>query len=134
VTAEHSEVVVSDARDAVVVKTSYGDVKLSRVAGPAEVNVEHGGLHAEGLAAGLRGEVSGDDVTLDGYRGAVDLQARRAGVSLVPQERLVDDVRVAVRNGSIRLTVPDDSRFALEASVKSGEIELGEIDASTRCT
>jgi DUF4097 and DUF4098 domain-containing protein YvlB len=129
VSAEHAEVAVSDAQGAVVVKTSYGDVRLSRIAGAAEVHIEHGGLHAEMLAAGLRGEVAGDDVTLDGYQGAVDLQARRAGVRLLPQGRLVDDVRVVVRNGSIELAVPEDSRFELEASVKSGEIELGEIDA-----
>jgi DUF4097 and DUF4098 domain-containing protein YvlB len=131
VTAEHGEVAVKDARGAVVVKSNYGDVTRSRVAGPVELSVEHGGLHATDVSAGLRGSVSGDDAILDGFRGPVDLQASRGGVRLVPKGGLADDVRVVARNGGVRLTVPDASRFTLEASVRSGEIELDEIEGLT---
>ena len=131
VTAEHAEVDVKDARGAVVVKLNYGDVTLSRIAGPVELDVEHGGLNANGLGAGLRGRVSGDDAILDGFRGPVDLEVSRAEVRLVPQGELVDDVRVVVRNGGVRLTVPDSSRFTLQASVQSGEIKLDELAGLT---
>jgi DUF4097 and DUF4098 domain-containing protein YvlB len=131
VTAQHAEVEVNDARGALIIKTSYGDVKLGRIAGPVEVSVEHGALHAQGLAAGLRGQVSGDDVTLEAFQGPVNIEASRAGVRLLPQGRLEDDVHVVVRNGSIRLAVPDDSRFALEASVASGQIELEKLTGLT---
>lgn len=131
VTSEHADVEVNDARGAVIIKTSFGDVKLGRIAGPVEVSVEHGGLHAQGLAAGLRGQASGDDVTLEAFQGPVKLEARRAGVRLVPQGRLVDDLHVVVRNGSIRLAVPEDSRFALEASVTAGQIELEQLTGLT---
>jgi DUF4097 and DUF4098 domain-containing protein YvlB len=131
VTAEHGEVAVKDARGAVIVKSNYADVTLSRIAGPVELSVEHGGLRATGLAAGLRGSVSGDDAILDGFRGPVDLEASRGSVSLVPQGGLADDVRVVARNGGVRLTVPDASRFTLEASVRSGEIEWDAIEGLT---
>jgi hypothetical protein len=131
VTAEHAEVDVKDARGAVVVKSNYGDVTLDRIAGPVELSVEHGGVRAHGLGAGLRGRVSGDDVIIDGFRGPVDLEASRASVRLVPQSELVDDVRVVARNGGVRLIVPDASRFTLEASVTSGEIELSEVEGLT---
>jgi hypothetical protein len=95
------------------------------------VSLEHGGVQAQRLGAGLRGRVSGDDVTLEEFRGPLDLEASRGGVRLVPQAELVDDVRVVARNGNVHLIVPEGSRFALEASVTSGQIELSQVAGLT---
>jgi hypothetical protein len=70
-------------------------------------------------------------VTLEEFRGPLDLESSRGDVQLVPQAELVDDVRVVARNGNVRLTVPEGSRFALEASVTRGQIELSQVAGLT---
>lgn len=127
VTARHSAVSVSDAAGAVLVQTSYDDVTLAGITGPADVAVDHGGLRAERLAGGIRARTSGDQVVLESFKGAVDVETNRGGVHLAPEATLSDSVRVTVRNGGIRFSVPSGSRFELEAAVKRGEFEVGDL-------
>jgi hypothetical protein len=107
-------------------KTSFDDVVLDDIQGPVDVIVSHGGVTGTHLAAGGRVSVSGDDVSLVGFAGPVSVTAERGEVRLEPGEPLVTSLDV-VADGAIRLAVPPDSRFDLDATAARDTVEA-EID------
>jgi hypothetical protein len=108
----------------VVVSAEFDGVTLARIGGPVEVTVAHGGLHGEALAGGARVKTSGDDVVLDGFGGAIDVDAQRGGVQLRPSGAVTEPISVNATHGGIRLDVPAGSRFRLEASTRRGSLEV----------
>jgi hypothetical protein len=100
-------------------------VSLTRIGGPAEVTVEHGGLKASGLEKGLKARVAGDAVDLKDFRGPIDASVERAGIELTPAAALVDPVTVSVTHGAITLRLPRESRVDLEAAATlGGEVQV----------
>ena len=59
---------------------------------------------------------AGDDVIIDGFRGALDIQAERGGVRLTPAGPLSEAMTVRATHGGIELAVPEGSKFTLDAS------------------
>jgi len=121
---EHGSVEAMDVGGAATVQASFDDVVLDRIGGPVDVTIEHGGLRAKDLAKGARARVSGDEVVLDGFHGPVDVQVQRAGIELIPAGALTDAVTATAAHGGIRLQVPRESRFALQASAAGGEVQV----------
>jgi len=121
---EHGDVSLTDVMGAVDAQASFDDVTLMRIAGPVDVAVEHGGLKANDLEKGARVRVAGDEVVLEGFRGVIDVQAQRAGIQLVPAAALSDAVTASTTHGGIRLEVPRESRFDLEATAENGEVQV----------
>jgi DUF4097 and DUF4098 domain-containing protein YvlB len=124
VKAAHAAVQLSRVEGAVEVETSYDDVTLEVVGGDAVVKVAHGGVRAQGLARGARITGSGSRIEVDGFRGPLEIEAERAGVHLVPAGPLAQRVSVKTTHGDIRLVVPPESRFELEASTTRGEVQV----------
>jgi hypothetical protein len=98
------------------------------VGGHADVKVEHGGLHATSLAKGATVRASGDDVTLDGFRGGARIVASRGSVRLVPDEAINAPISVTAEHGGIALDVPPGSRFDLLASARPGNVSVNVSD------
>ena len=121
---EHGSVEGVDVAAAATVQASFDDVVLDRIGGPVDVTVEHGGLRAKALAKGARARVSGDEVVLDGFHGPVDVQVQRAGIELIPAGALTEPVIATTQHGGIRLEIPRESRFALQASAAGGEVQV----------
>jgi len=106
----------------VFARASFNDVLLQRIGGPVDVAVEHGGVEAEALENGGRIEATGNEVVVDGFRGALAVQTQRAGVRLVPSGPLQTALTVSATHGGITLQVPAGSRFELEAVARRGEL------------
>jgi DUF4097 and DUF4098 domain-containing protein YvlB len=135
VKVRHGEVDLSDVGGSAVVDTSYDDAALKGVAGRAEVKVDHGGVRASRLRGGAKIEASGDAVEIDGFTGPLEVDAQRCGrVRLVPSGALTEAVTVLSRAGDIELTVPPESRFALDASSSAGEVrsEVPQLETTVR--
>jgi hypothetical protein len=114
----------TDVRGAVFARASFDGVRLEKVAGPAVVEVEHGGVVAREVGRGFRAKVSGDSVELDAFAGPVDIDVDRGGASLRPRGPITEPVSVKTSNGGIRLEVPASSRFDLDARVRRGELAV----------
>ena len=106
---------------AVIAQTSFDDVDLRRIGGPADVTIEHGGLKAHGLEKGLKARVSGDGVVLEEFRGPVDVEVQRAGIEIAPADALVDPVTASATHGAIRLSLPRGSRSRPSVSGSSAQ-------------
>jgi DUF4097 and DUF4098 domain-containing protein YvlB len=122
--AEHGEVVARDVAGALTAEASFDRVKLERIGGPVEIEVEHGGVEASALGAGVRAKVSGDSVAISDFEGPADVRVERGSVELSSAKPVTDAFFVSTTHGGIRLDVPTQSRFDLEAEVERGQIEV----------
>ncbi len=127
VVSQHGEVDAQNVGGALRVEAQFGSVKLERVTGLADVQVEHGGLTATALDGGARVHASGEGVEIDGFRGALEIKAQRADVSLTPAGALADPLSVEVEYGGVTLIVPAGSRGQLDAQAERGEISVQDI-------
>jgi hypothetical protein len=107
---------------AVTAESSYNDVELARVAGSVDVRTVHGGLQAADLLKGGRVAALGGDVSIQRFAGALEVQAERAAVDLLPAGALKEPLLARTTFGDIRLHVPAGSRMQLEASASNGEV------------
>ena len=67
---------------------------------------------------------SGDDVSLDGFSSAVDVDADRGSVDLSPAGPITHQVTVRAQHGGITLRVPSGSDLTLEADARPGELDV----------
>jgi hypothetical protein len=73
------------------------------------------------LAEALR--AAGEDVVIDGFKGALDVQSERGSVRLEPMGPLTETVTARATQGGVELGVTAGSRFTLDASASNGEVE-----------
>jgi hypothetical protein len=127
--SQHGEIKASAVAGALTAETSHQHVEIEDVGGPVSVTVDHGGARASGFSKGGRFEVTGDDLNLDGYEGALEVVAERASVHLQPRGPITERISVRTTQGGIRLEVPAGSRFDLDAETRRGEMraELPEL-------
>jgi DUF4097 and DUF4098 domain-containing protein YvlB len=121
---EHGEVDAADVTGTASAETVYADVTLTGIGGFATVKVAHGGVTAKDLRNGARIEASGDEVSVDDFKGALEVDAQRASVRLAPATAVTQPIKARTTNGGIQLEVPEGSRFQLNASVRSGELDV----------
>ncbi len=124
VRVEHGRAKCVRIKGALVTETTFGDAELEDVAGRVEATVSHGGVRGARLRGGVKARSDGDDVVLDAFRGDVEVEALRGSVKLVPDGALTTNVRATASFGSVRLGVPEGSRFALLAGVKQGDLRV----------
>lgn len=122
--AEHGEVVARDVKGSLNAQASFDRVRLERIGGPVEIEVEHGGVEASTLGVGVRAKASGDSVAISDFEGPAEVRVERGSVELSTAKPVKDAFFVSATHGGIRLDVPADSRFQLEAEVERGQIEV----------
>lgn len=124
VRVEHGHAKCARIKGSLVAESSFGGVELEDVAGAVEATASHGGVQGTRLLGGVKAKANGDDVVLDGFRGDVTAEAERGSVRLVPDGALTTKVKAAARFGSVSLSVPEGSRFAVVAGVERGELRV----------
>ena len=122
VKTQHGEVKATSIEGALTAEASFQGIEIEDVGGPLSVSVSHGGLEARGFRKGGRIKASGDEVRLDGWAGALEVEAERASVRLVPGGPITERVTVRTTHGGIHLEVPVGSRFDLDAETRRGEV------------
>lgn len=120
--AEHGGVVARDVKGSLRADASFDQVRLERIGGPIEVEVEHGGLEAKGVGKGVKAQARGDSVDVADFEGPAEVKVERGSVVLRPRDPVRDTFVIRTTQGGIRIDVPAQSRFDLEAEVERGEI------------
>jgi len=122
-------------------ETGSGSVRLDNIGGPANAETGSGSIRAEGIAGAfsghtgsgniyLRQSAPGDVVTstgsgsseLKGVAGSLHASAGSGRITV--GGRLEGDWRITTGSGSVRVTLPEDAAFGLEAESSSGGIEI----------
>lgn len=88
-----------------------GDVALSGLRGPLDVNNENGDIRIGGVARATRAETR---------NGSIEVGMRR-----VPSEA---EVRLRTANGDLQLTLPASASVDVEARTEAGEIDTGNFN------
>ncbi len=104
-------------------KTGSGSIHATDVAGGFEGNTGSGSIHLEQTAPGaVRAETGSGDMELNGVRGSLEARAGSGGI------RADGDPRggwlVHTGSGRVRLGIPNDAAFDLDARTSSGSISL----------
>lgn len=128
VKSSHGAVSASEIGGALFVEAAYGDVDVTNVAGVVEISVDHGSVEADRLLRGARVKSPGGDVKLVRFGGPVDVESERGSIELQPSSAIVDPIRASTRYGTVDLSVPDGSRFDLEASSETGEVRVDNLN------
>ena len=121
--------------------TGSGSIKLENVGGPVRADTGSGSIHADGVAGAFHADTgSGSvylmqtapgDVTVDTGSGSSELlgvvgslDADSGSGRIVVQGRQEGRWRLDTGSGSIRIDLPDDAAFDLNAESRSGGITI----------
>jgi hypothetical protein len=121
---DRGAVVAEDVEGALTAESTHGGVDLDEIKGPVEVTVRRAGLDARDLGAGARVRASDDDVSIAGSTGPLDVEVERGSVVLAPGAPITEPITVSAEEGSIRLEVPEGSRFDLEVRSRRDELDI----------
>jgi DUF4097 and DUF4098 domain-containing protein YvlB len=120
----HGRLVARSVTGALEATARFDGVSLEDIGGPVKVRVEHGGIVARGVRRGLEVEAEGDAVRLSEVSGPVQVRASRGEVTFSPEAPIVDEVTITATHGAIRVDVPANSHFDLDAHARHGEVEV----------
>jgi Putative adhesin len=68
------------------------------------------------------------DIKVRNFRGPLNVRTERGAINLETDEKISADIRAVSENGKIQVTIPEDSKFRLDAATKSGRIRLDGFD------
>ncbi len=132
---------VSDIAAPVDVHTGSGSVQLHNISGPAKARTGSGSVRAEGIAGAFDGEsgsgsiylqqsASGDvvvstgsgSIDLNGVAGSVRASAGSGRITV--DGRQEGDWELDTGSGAVRVSLPADAAFELDAESNSGGIDI----------
>jgi Putative adhesin len=68
------------------------------------------------------------DIKVRNFRGPLDVRTERGAIDLETDEKISAEIRAVSENGKIQVTIPEDSKFRLNAATKNGRIRLDGFD------
>jgi hypothetical protein len=123
----------------VKIDESYGSLTLRNIKGPVQLAQKYGsvncsdlestlsidGRYAEIKGASIEGDVqivtSYKDVDLEDVRGAVTVQGKHGDISIKGEHTLTKPIKVDSEYSAVSITLPEESRFRIEAYSKFGK-------------
>jgi DUF4097 and DUF4098 domain-containing protein YvlB len=105
------------------VSTSNERVRVGRIAGQVRLSTEGGSVEAEELHGSAVIEAA-RDVTVRNFRGPLNVTTRLGHVRLSTDTQLGGDVSAISHHGQIRVALPLESSFRLDASTTFGKLRL----------
>jgi DUF4097 and DUF4098 domain-containing protein YvlB len=136
---EHSSVQVSRAADLVVV-APYSDVRVDNIEGDLEVSSSNSEIQVRSISGAVSVSAERSSVNADDVRGSIEVDTSHGGVAiknfyesvdvrtsyrnvtLVTAAQPAGDITVENDHGEIKLTTPEWSQFALDASSEGGRV------------
>jgi DUF4097 and DUF4098 domain-containing protein YvlB len=114
---------LSNLQSGVRARTGSGDIEAEGIAGAFEGEAGSGNVHLVDTAAGnVRVGSGSGELSVSGVRGALDLRTGSGNVDV--QGTPAGDWRLSAGSGDIRLTMPAEAGFDLDAASHSGEVTV----------
>ena len=119
--AERSRVEAEEIAGDFKVDSSSDRVIANRINGVLSIKSENGAVEVEDVR-GLATIEATNDVTVRNFRGPLKIFSRRGAVDVETSERLSGDISVVNERGKIRVGIPRDSGFRLDANAGEGRV------------
>lgn len=116
-------VTLSDIGGPVTANTGSGRIKAERVAGSFEGHTGSGSINFVQIAPGdVEATAGSGSITLQGIVGSLRAKAGSGRINI--QGTQTGDWRIKTGSGSVKIDLPDDATFLLDASSSSGGITV----------
>ncbi len=90
---------------------------------PGQIRMSRGNMSVENVVGPVMIRAKSKDIQLSQFTNALDLQIERGDVEIRPGIMPVPRMTAVTRSGNLELTLPENGKFSLRASVEKGEIE-----------
>ncbi len=111
---------VSNIGNSVHFQSSRTDLEIGKL--PGEMTMESGELRVTSLAGPTRVVTKAKDIRLEDFSGNVSLEDSNAEITLQPNKLPLSNIQINNRRGHIRLVLPADAAFQVNARASRGEI------------
>jgi len=125
--AERSLVEAEEVAGDFKVDSSSDRVRINRISGVLWVKSKNGAVEVEEVR-GLTTIEATRDVTVRNFRGQLSVTSREGTIDLETSEKLNGDLSVVSDRGRIRVSLPKDSGFRLEANAGAGRVTAQGFD------
>src|SRR5215475_6373548 len=125
--AEHSPVEAEEIAGDFKVDSSSDRVRVNRINGVLWVKSKNGAVEVEKVR-GLTTIEATRDVTVRDFRGPLSVTTREGVIELETSEKLNGDLSVSSDRGRIRVSLPKDSGFRLDANAGAGRVKAQGFD------
>jgi DUF4097 and DUF4098 domain-containing protein YvlB len=122
VNAEHSRVDAEEIAGEFTVDSSSDRVSASRINGVLRIKSDNGAVEVEEVNGSTTIEAT-RDVTVRNFRGPLNVSSRQGAITLETSENISGDIRAVNDRGKIRVSIPEDSGFRLDANAGSGRVK-----------
>ncbi len=120
-------VVIAQVEGEVSLINTRRDVALRRVNGALRVKSDDGAVEIEQVEGPATIDAT-RDVTVRNFRGPLSVTSRQGTISLETSEKLADDVRAVNDRGRIRVSIPKDAGFRLDANAGRSRVRVRGFD------
>ncbi|MEP7271917.1 MAG: DUF4097 family beta strand repeat-containing protein [Acidobacteriota bacterium] len=123
VTGSRTGVEASNITGDLSVRSSGVRVKAAGVSGALKLVVEDGSVDAADLQGPAEIEAT-RDVAVRNFQNEMRVSSRLGAINLVLDRQIAGDLHAMSEHGHVRLTLPQDSRFRLDARTSFGKLKL----------
>jgi DUF4097 and DUF4098 domain-containing protein YvlB len=125
--AERSPVDAEEIAGDFKVDSSSDRVRVNRISGVLWIKSKNGAVEVEEVR-GLATIEATRDVTVRNFRGPLSVTSREGAIDLETSEKLNGDLSASNERGRIRVSLPKDSGFRLEANAGAGRVKAEGFD------
>ncbi|HEY6403316.1 MAG TPA: DUF4097 family beta strand repeat-containing protein [Blastocatellia bacterium] len=123
--AERSRVEAQEIAGNFKLDSSSERVKVARIDGELSIKSENGSVEAEEIR-GLATIEATRDVTVRNFRGPLTILSQEGAIDLETSEKLDGNISVIGKHGKIRVSLPKDSSFRLDANAGEGRVKAND--------
>lgn len=121
--APHSDVRAESIREGLRVSSSNSEINLRLIEGESFVTAQRSSVSADEVHGPIEIATSHGSVTVKNFRDRVRVRTSYRDVSLVSAQEPSHDMEVENIHGEIKLSLPDSSRFQLDAESENGQVK-----------
>jgi DUF4097 and DUF4098 domain-containing protein YvlB len=105
------------------IDSSSNRIRINRINGALQIKSNNGSVEVEEVKGSTTIEAT-RDVTIRNFRGPLSVTSRQGMISLATTEKLSADVKATNDRGKIRLSIPEDVGFRLDANTGAGKVKV----------
>lgn len=123
INAERSRIEAENITGNLAVKNSSERVQVNGIGGALKINADNSAIEAEEIAGAVEIETT-QDVTVQGFRSALNVTTSSGAITLSTDEKLTGNIRATTDRGRIRISLPEDSGFKFDAGSERGRVRI----------
>jgi len=123
INAERSRVEAAEIAGDLTVDSSSDRVRVTRINGVLRIKSDNGAVEVEEVEGSTTIDAT-RDVTVRNFRGPISVTSRQGAINLETSEKLSGDLKAVNDHGRIRVSLPENSSFRLDANAGAGRMKV----------